>query len=130
MAVNYRFGMFMALREYADVIALDQRVIGHSNNQPTCESEQIVPPLTQIFDAHNIDYHHNALEECLSFGRSKEILLVIRLWRTPVAKPLHIEWAVYSILPASGKFATHEMLFRQTQLPRNKIQCGSPVKFR
>ncbi|WP_413397766.1 hypothetical protein [Microbulbifer sp. 2304DJ12-6] len=63
----------MALREYGDVIALNQRGTGHSNNLPTCESEQIVPPLTQISDAHYIDYHHNALEECLSFWRSNGV---------------------------------------------------------
>ncbi|MFA0809907.1 alpha/beta hydrolase [Microbulbifer epialgicus] len=70
MAVNYRFGMFMALRKYGDVIALDQRGTGRSNDLANCESKQTIPPLTPISDAQYIDHHRSALQECLSFWRN------------------------------------------------------------
>ncbi|QFT54284.1 alpha/beta hydrolase [Microbulbifer sp. THAF38] len=73
MAVNYRFDMFMALREYGDVIALDQRGTGRSNDLPNCESRQVVPALEKISDAKYIEYHREALRECLTFWHEKGI---------------------------------------------------------
>ncbi|MCH9691173.1 MAG: alpha/beta hydrolase [Gammaproteobacteria bacterium] len=70
MAVNYRFDMFMALREYGDVIALDQRGTGRSNDLLDCKSKQIVPPLTPISDSQYIDHHRRALQQCLSFWQT------------------------------------------------------------
>ncbi|WP_444925473.1 alpha/beta fold hydrolase [Microbulbifer sp. TRSA002] len=66
-AVNYRFDMFMALRQFGDVIALDQRGSGRSNDLPNCESKQIVPSLEPITDTQYINYHRKALKECLHF---------------------------------------------------------------
>lgn len=37
---NFRFPLFMALREFGDVIALDQRGTGLSNDTPQCNSKQ------------------------------------------------------------------------------------------
>ncbi|BBM04259.1 alpha/beta fold hydrolase [Microbulbifer sp. GL-2] len=73
MAVNYRFGMFMALRRYGDVIALDQRGTGQSNNLENCKSKQIIPPLAPTTDTQYIKQHRSALRECLSFWRDKGI---------------------------------------------------------
>lgn len=67
MAINYRYGMFMALREYGDVIALDQRGTGESNIVPECRSSQVVPATTRITDREFIVYHRDALKECLVF---------------------------------------------------------------
>ncbi|WP_444893256.1 alpha/beta hydrolase [Microbulbifer sp. TRSA001] len=75
MAVNYRFDMFMALREYGDVIALDQRGTGRSNDLPNCESKQIVPPLEATTDSQYIDYHRKALRECLDFWEANGVNL-------------------------------------------------------
>ncbi|AWF82078.1 alpha/beta hydrolase [Microbulbifer sp. A4B17] len=75
MAVNYRFDMFMALRKYGDVIALDQRGTGRSNDLPNCESNQIVPPLEATSDTQYIDYHRKALKECLDFWEANGVNL-------------------------------------------------------
>ncbi|WP_444902754.1 alpha/beta hydrolase [Microbulbifer sp. CnH-101-E] len=73
MAVNYRFDMFMALREYGDVIALDQRGTGRSNDLPHCESRQVVPALKKTTDSQYIEYHREALRECLAFWHQKGV---------------------------------------------------------
>ncbi|GAB2881362.1 alpha/beta fold hydrolase [Microbulbifer echini] len=73
MAINYRFEMFMALREYGDVIALDQRGTGRSNDLPNCESHQIIPPLEKIPDTQYIEQHRKALQECLSFWKEEGV---------------------------------------------------------
>ncbi len=71
MAINYRYNMFMALREYGDVIALDQRGTGDSNIVPECRSHQIVPTVSKTSDKQFIEYHRNAVKECLSFWKSE-----------------------------------------------------------
>lgn len=71
MTVNYRFPMFMALREYGDVIALDQRGTGASNIVPECQSSQAVPATTRVSDHEYIEYHQNALRECLAFWKAE-----------------------------------------------------------
>ncbi|WHI52612.1 alpha/beta hydrolase [Microbulbifer sp. MLAF003] len=73
MAVNYRYEMFMALREYGDVIALDQRGTGHSNDLPSCQSNQVVPPLISTSDSKYVELHQSALLECLSFWRDQGV---------------------------------------------------------
>src|SRR5215471_2774869 len=42
-AINYRYEMFMAMRQYGDVIALDQRGTGSSNDVPSCRSRRTLP---------------------------------------------------------------------------------------
>ncbi|MCW8125369.1 alpha/beta hydrolase [Microbulbifer halophilus] len=72
-AVNYRFGMFMALREYGDVIALDQRGTGASDVLPTCRSGQAIPSTIPVSDRRYIEYHREALRECLAFWRESGV---------------------------------------------------------
>ena len=73
MAVNYRYGMFMALREYGDVIALDQRGTGASNDLPECKSNQTVPADKPVSDKRYIEYHRTALQECLDFWQDRGV---------------------------------------------------------
>ncbi len=40
---GFRFPLFMALREFGDVIALDQRGTGKSSTAPECTSQQSLP---------------------------------------------------------------------------------------
>lgn len=73
MAVNYRFDMFMALREYGDVIALDQRGTGASDVLPECRSRQVIPTTIPVSDRSYIEYHRDALRECLAFWRESGV---------------------------------------------------------
>lgn len=72
-AKYYRFAMFMALREYGDVIALDQRGTGASNIQPECKSDQLPPETSQISDEEFIWYHKQALRDCLAFWKAEGV---------------------------------------------------------
>lgn len=72
-AVNYRFGMFMALRKYGDVIALDQRGTGASDILPECRSGQVIPTAVPMSDRRYIEYHRQALRECLIFWRESGV---------------------------------------------------------
>lgn len=68
-AINYRYRLFMAMRRYGDVIALDQRGTGASNVVPRCRSKQIVPMTTATTDREFVEYHRAALRECLVFWK-------------------------------------------------------------
>lgn len=68
-AINYRYRMFMAMRKYGDVIALDQRGTGASNTVPECQSKQVVPIASETSDRQFVEHHRAALEECLVFWR-------------------------------------------------------------
>lgn len=73
MAINYRFEMFMALRRYGDVVALDQRGTGASDILPECRSNQTVPTDRRVFDDEFVEYHRNALRECLEFWKKEGV---------------------------------------------------------
>lgn len=60
-----RFKMFMAMRAYGDVIALDQRGTGESNMVPECTSSKIIPPTKRISDEEYVALERAAFEECL-----------------------------------------------------------------
>lgn len=62
-----RFPLFMAMRAFGDVIALDQRGTGASNDLPTCESSQVDPDETPLSDADYLTRHKLAADECLAF---------------------------------------------------------------
>lgn len=66
-AQYYRFELFMALREVADVIALDQRGTGKSNDLADCQSSQYIPQEHAIDDQQFIALHRQALAECFKF---------------------------------------------------------------
>ncbi|ATC94850.1 alpha/beta fold hydrolase [Pseudoalteromonas tunicata] len=64
---NFRFPLFMALREFGDVIALDQRGTGLSKDTPTCQSSQVTP-MTQVQTADEINaLYKQAAKECTDF---------------------------------------------------------------
>ncbi len=72
-AKGRRFPLFMAMREFGDVIAFDQRGTGASNDAPKCVSSQKLGSTAIISDALYTKKHQDALRECLSFWKEKGI---------------------------------------------------------
>ncbi len=62
-----RFPLFMAMREFGDVIAFDQRGTGASSDLPTCISSQVDPDREPLSDADFVELHKRAADECLAF---------------------------------------------------------------
>jgi len=63
-ATGRRFDLFMAMREFGDVIALDQRGTGASNDMETCESSFVDSDTEFVSDRAYIDMQKAALAEC------------------------------------------------------------------
>ena len=61
-----RFDLFMAMREFGDVIALDQRGTGASNDMETCESSYIDHDAEFVSDRALINMKKTALAECFA----------------------------------------------------------------
>jgi pimeloyl-ACP methyl ester carboxylesterase len=59
-----RFPLFMAMREFGDVIALDQRGTGASNDMETCNSSYVDSDTALVSDRAYIDMKKAALAEC------------------------------------------------------------------
>ncbi len=72
-AGSWRFPLFMAFREFGDVIALDQRGTGKSADAPTCTSSRTINYNAAISDADFVEAHQQALRECLAFWREENI---------------------------------------------------------
>ena len=72
-AINYRYDMFMAMRQYGDVIALDQRGTGASNSVPRCESSQIIPTTRLTPDDEFVRYQREALKECFAYWQREGV---------------------------------------------------------
>ena len=72
-AEGRRFPLFMAMREFGDVIALDQRGTGASNDVETCESSEYDPDDTFLSDADYLAREVRALEACMAVWRSQGI---------------------------------------------------------
>jgi pimeloyl-ACP methyl ester carboxylesterase len=68
-AINYRYALFMEMRNYGNVIALDQRGTGASNDIPRCTSNQTLPTATAISDEKFNEHYRAALRECLAFWK-------------------------------------------------------------
>lgn len=68
-----RFPLFMAMREFGDVIAFDQRGTGASSPQPSCESSQRVDETTAYSDAEFVELHRRAARECLAKWQAMDI---------------------------------------------------------
>lgn len=68
---NFRFPLFMALREFGDVIALDQRGTGKSHIVPKCESKQALPLNERLSETQVTNIYRAAAKECVDFW-SKE----------------------------------------------------------
>jgi len=70
-AKGQRFPLFMAMREFGDVIALDQR--GLDEGLLPCESNQKVPHDKVITDTRYTELHKLALQECLKQWKDQGI---------------------------------------------------------
>ncbi len=68
-----RFPLFMAMREFGDVIAFDQRGTGASNDLPMCKTSQKISATSPISEEDYTETHRAALRECLNFLQSKGI---------------------------------------------------------
>lgn len=68
-----RFPLFMALREFADVIALDQRGTGASDTTPECHSSHKIKADQIVTDQQYIVLHQKALKECLNYWQEKDV---------------------------------------------------------
>lgn len=64
---NFRFPLFMALREFGDVIALDQRGTGKSRIVPRCESKQSLPLNERLSEVQVTEVYRAAVFECVEF---------------------------------------------------------------
>lgn len=60
-----RFPLFMAMREFGDVIAFDQRGTGASSRQATCTSAHRVDEATAYSDSEFTELHRAAARDCL-----------------------------------------------------------------
>jgi pimeloyl-ACP methyl ester carboxylesterase len=62
--------IFLALREVADVIALDQRGVGLSNPIPPCTARRKLDPAEPLTEASLSAYYRETLDRCLGEWRS------------------------------------------------------------
>jgi len=68
-----RFPLFMAMREFGDVIAFDQRGTGASNDLPNCTSSEHVSTTEPTSDADYFQIQRAAFAECLDFWKAEGI---------------------------------------------------------
>ena len=61
-----RFPLFMAMREFGDVIAFDQRGTGDSSRPPSCTSDRIVDDNTAFSDEEFIALYRAAAQHCIA----------------------------------------------------------------
>lgn len=72
-AKGRRFPLFMAMREFGDVIALDQRGTGASKDAPRCVSSIHVPDDRPVTDAEFTALYHAAADECATYWQEQGI---------------------------------------------------------
>jgi pimeloyl-ACP methyl ester carboxylesterase len=72
-AKHDRFPLFMAMREFGDVIAYDQRGTGASNDMANCTSSIIIEDTVSYTDETFADMHREAGQECLKFWADEGI---------------------------------------------------------
>ena len=70
-AKNNRFPLFMAMREFGDVIAFDQRGTGASNDLPNCTSSEHISTTEPTTDAVYFETQRRAFAECLAFWKEE-----------------------------------------------------------
>jgi pimeloyl-ACP methyl ester carboxylesterase len=63
----------MALREFGDVIALDQRGTGQSSTAPKCTSSQKLPTTERINYKQVTDLYIMAAKECMEFWKANNV---------------------------------------------------------
>jgi pimeloyl-ACP methyl ester carboxylesterase len=69
-AKGERLPLFMAMREFGDVIALDQRGTGLSETAPNCVSDMVIPMDKIVAPADRNRMLRQAAEQCGAFWRS------------------------------------------------------------
>lgn len=72
-AKRERFPLFMAMRQFGDVIALDQRGTGASDDTPVCEPLKAPSDAEALTDAAYAAAYREAALECAAFWKSKGI---------------------------------------------------------
>jgi pimeloyl-ACP methyl ester carboxylesterase len=70
---NFRFPLFMALREFGDVIALDQRGTGASKTAPKCVSSYTLPLTTKLTNKSVTQLYQKSADECVKFWKSEGV---------------------------------------------------------
>jgi pimeloyl-ACP methyl ester carboxylesterase len=70
---NFRFPLFMAMREFGDVIALDQRGTGSSKTAPKCVSSHTLPLMTKLTNDLVSLLYQKAAEECVVFWQKQDV---------------------------------------------------------
>lgn len=70
-AKHERFPLFMAMREFGDVIAFDQRGTGASNDLPNCTSSQHISTTEPTPDDAYFKTQRVAFAECLAFWKEE-----------------------------------------------------------
>ena len=68
-----RFPLFMAMREFGDVIAFDQRGTGASNDLPNCTSSERISTTEPTSDEVYFETQRIAFAECLTFWKAQGI---------------------------------------------------------
>ena len=72
-AKRERFPLFMAMRQYGDVIALDQRGTGASDDTPLCEPKNAPSDSKRMTDAEYAAAYRVAALECAAFWKGRGI---------------------------------------------------------
>ena len=70
---GFRFPLFMAMREFGDVIALDQRGTGKSQTAPKCTSKQQMPLNQVLTESMVTERYRLAAKECVKFWKEQGI---------------------------------------------------------
>lgn len=72
-AKRERFPLFMAMRQFGDVIALDQRGTGASDDTPVCEPKAAPSDAEPMTDAAYAAAYRTAALECATFWKAKGV---------------------------------------------------------
>lgn len=72
-AKRQRFELFMTMRQFGDVIALDQRGTGALHTTPNCQSSTVMPLDKVYSDKAYFKVHRQAFSECLSFWQNQNV---------------------------------------------------------
>ena len=70
---GFRFPLFMAMREFGDVIALDQRGTGKSRTATECTSKQVLPLNEILTESEVTRRYRQAATECVDFWASEGV---------------------------------------------------------
>ena len=72
-AKHQRFPLFMAMRQFGDVVALDQRGTGASDDPPVCEPSKAPADAEALTDQAFAAAYRAAARECAAFWKAKGV---------------------------------------------------------